>query len=131
MKSDKSDLFIVVYSWYEDYSPTIMRSPKPMTYQSFDRICRSLLNDATDLAIKNGKNKFHIGFHEIIEALIKLLEKRGFVILSLHSFGLWGTCIINKKKDFQAKKGFSKLSQEKILKYNSMLEEKCNKRHHK
>ncbi len=127
MMNNKSNLFIVAYNWYEDYSPKIVKSPKSMTDAAFDKLCRSLLNDSTNMAIKEAK-KIHscVGFHEIIDALIELLQNNGFKVLNLHSFGLWGTCIINKKNDFKNIRGFSKDYKEKVLAYNIAIQEKHN-----
>lgn len=128
---NKSDLFIVSYSWYEDYSPTIVKSPEPMTDASFDKACRSLLDGAIELSIKESRKNHHswVGFHEIIDALIKLLEKNGFKVIKLHSFGLWGSCIIDKKTDFKNIRGFSKECKEKVLSYNNTIKEKQEKRY--
>ena len=124
MKKNESDLFMVTYSWYEDFTPTIVKSPEPMTNSAFNKLCRSLLNHAADVAIKEaGKNDYSwVGFHDIIDSLVELLQNKGFEVLKLHSFGLWGSNIINKEDDFENCKGFSKACQKRIMTHNKKLE---------
>ena len=127
-KARKHDLFIVSYSWYEDYDPTVVKSPKPITEAEFQKICRSLLTEAAEVAIQKENSKDFVswvGVHEVENELIGLLvKKKGWEIMSLPSFCLWGSNIIEREGDLGETNLFSEKAKQALFAHNKKVEER-------
>ena len=95
--NEKEALYVVSYSDYECYSPTILRGPVVRDWNEF---CSSLIDEVTELAIMirtkgndsnyGYKNEFnwHVGTVEFIDCLVDVLLKHGYEKVSLPEFGV-------------------------------------------
>ncbi len=117
-------LYIVSYSWYEEYSPTIVCGPKVADWKSY---CNSLLDRAVLRLLEKytegwaeryaewnktyweniesvddiNANAFvsTMGVNDIVESLLEILQEEGYTIESLPEADYFGSCVIKKSDE--------------------------------
>jgi hypothetical protein len=88
-------LYVVSYSWYEDYDPTIIRGPVVDDWEAF---CRELLPQAAERAMSEVGGDW-CGWPAITAALVSMLTERGYVVVKPDEFRTWGSLIIDSDDD--------------------------------
>lgn len=74
------NFFVLAWSHWEDYVPYFFSGPD-MSEEEFRQLCNSLAPQAGRNVIleeKNRKFTSYIGWHEVVGAIIPLLEAKGF-----------------------------------------------------
>ena len=111
-------LYLVSYSWYEDYSPVIVEGDEVEDWQAF---CNSLIEIAGNRLVDK-KSSGWIGWDGIVDELVALLGERGYKVLKPPQANYWGSIIIGDKTD--QSEGYYKLlgsSQERIVEHNRLI----------
>lgn len=99
---EDKDLFVLAYSWYEEYTPYYFWGSEWCSEEQFQQICDGLIDQATFDAIKAESNAEYggwIGWHDIVTALIPLLEKEGFTPFQPKIKVIKGSNIIDEPRD--------------------------------
>ena len=125
---DTNKLFEVSYSWYEEYCPTLFLGPENITEEEFSNLCKCLLPVAARNAVL--KTDSWVGWHEIVDALIEMLEERNFIKIVPKKFDCWGTSIIRKKDLTEYGETSLEILAEAldlIEKHNKKIEDRCDK----
>ena len=120
MEKPKQQLYTLSYSWYEEYSPNLLRGP---AVEDWDAFCDSLLPDAVELALKDSKS--WVGWPDIVDAMVEILASKGYVKMksSVPEKNYFGSSIIRERE----KRDDDCLSDELIKKmaaHNEQLESK-------
>lgn len=113
--------YLVSYSWYEDYEPTLLHGPKVKDWEKF---CDDLMPEAVERTLQ--KTKETIGWPEIIETLIEILQTKGYIKVKPEEACYWGSTIICD--DDHEEPDLTPELIEKICKHNDEWEEDVNKR---
>jgi hypothetical protein len=131
--------YVVSYSWYEEYSPIIVSGPEQKNWTEY---CDSLLPEAIELALKDNnevvynkeKDKFEIfrrwiGWSDIVDSLVKVLETKGYTKVKLEEANYWGSNIIRDAHGrFEDEDHKVDLSQ--VIKHNLTTEYEMDKEHY-
>jgi hypothetical protein len=75
------NLFILVRSHWEDWVPYYFEGPENVTQREFRELCTSLLEQAGyNSVVQATKSEYsdHVGWNEVVESMIPLLEKQGY-----------------------------------------------------
>lgn len=115
--------YILSYSHYEDYCPTVLWGPRVENFQAY---CDSLLPEAVELTL-NKKETLEdgspwitwIGWDTIEEALLEILKMKGYEIVELEEANYWGSGII--KYEDEGKKLTGDLLQ-RVIEHNERVE---------
>lgn len=91
-------LYLLSYSWYEDYSPRFLEGPVVWDWSDY---CDSLLPDAINRALtpKEDRELGWIGWDEIIEAMVEILVENGYRLIKPEEKVYWGSNIIRDASD--------------------------------
>ena len=122
-------LYIVSYSWYEEYSPTILEGPTVGDWKSY---CDALIPQAALIAIEKQKtNKYPswIGWIEIVDELINILiTENGYERVNLSNTDYWGSSIIRDELD-STNENISVIAPvlQQIVDHNKWVEDKLDK----
>lgn len=84
-------LYLISYSWYEDYSPTLVEGPQVSDWKAF---CDDILPLAARLALWIEPESY-VGWRSIKEAMVAILKDRGYAVVEPDEFRYWGSNIIN------------------------------------
>ncbi len=123
-------VFVLAYSWYEEYNPYYFIGSDLNSEEAFSKLCDSLIDQAVQNAIttelSNPDGGSWVGWHDIVRALIPLLEIQGYKHFEPKIKVLWGSGIVDSERDA---KGLSKESAEALIKYNLEKKEEMYKDH--
>lgn len=131
-------LYELSYSWYEDYSPILLVSETEYTLEEWERLCDSLLDEATELAIKtetDGSDKewgpSWVGWLDIVNAMAVILQKHGFSRVHTISKDYWGGSIIDESMGHRTEDDkLSPKAYQMIKQHNDMVREKMDSEIH-
>lgn len=90
-------IYLVSYSWYETYSPTILEGPEVPDWKAY---CLRFLDIAAQRAVATNVDTY-VGWQEIAECLVELLEAAGYKKLKPPEFTLWGGYVRDKPDDHE------------------------------
>lgn len=79
---DNKDLFVLVYSHYEDYVPYYFWGDASSSQEDFQSLCDRLVDQAAFNAVRSAENSEYgawVGWHDIVMSLIPLLAKEGYI----------------------------------------------------
>lgn len=82
--------YLVSYSWYEDYEPTLMYGQK---VKDWEKLCDDLMPQAVEIALSKN-SKISIGWPEIVESLVEALQSKGYKKIKPDEACYWGSTII-------------------------------------
>ncbi len=88
-------LYRLSYADWDDYSPNIIEGPEVPDWKAF---CDSLLPEACDLAIAN-RNDSWVGWRNVVEAMVSILETKGYTRLRPTEAMYVGSGIIHSMED--------------------------------
>lgn len=83
-------LYLVSYSDWEDYSPSLVEGPEVPDWQAF---CDSLLPEAAMWAVKNADG--WVGWDNVVWGLVMSLQARGYKFLTPENANYTGSTIID------------------------------------
>lgn len=124
-----SKIFALSHFWYEEYSIIHFLGPDDVSKEQFQKLCYSLVDLAAFAAIsKEIKYKYPcpIGWKDVVEAMVPLLEKQGYHRLQCDQISFSGG-LINKSKPAHQNEEDYRLSKEAftaILNFNKKLSAK-------
>ncbi len=108
-------IYTLAYCGREDYVPYIVEGPEVDNWQE---LCASLLPEAAELAVANCIiSKNYCGWPEIVDAILTLLEARGYKELKPPEFRCWGPSIILREED-PREKHLPPSSRVRIIRHN-------------
>lgn len=116
------NLFVLSYSHYEETANYYLEGPEGISQKDFQNICDNLLDDAAFQAVlQNSLDQYlpPVGWPDIVEILVPLLEKQGFKLFKPKMVDYWGSGIIQTKED--AKKLTKSVSS--VIKHNKRFTE--------
>lgn len=115
-------VYIISYSWYEDYSPIYLESNKVYKFEDLEALTDSLVGEAASRVLVNHHSEsVSVGWADIVQELAELLiEKHGFSRIKLQEISYWGSNIITCVEDSQKDK--ADLIPQKVLEYNQHIE---------
>ena len=93
-------LYIVSYSHYEEYDPTLLYGKK---VKNWKRYCKRFMTEACQRALLDWKkDPSFIGWYDIERHLVKILQEKDYEVLHPEQFNIWGLRIVNKnlRKNF-------------------------------
>lgn len=126
LNSNNLDIFILSWSSHEDYIPLHFMGPASCSEKDFEKVCDILLDQAAFEAISNSKKEeypSYIGWREIVEAFIPLLEIQGFKHFLPKEKKYYGHIIIDN--DYDAAQ-LSSDARKAVLSYNQELHKKVD-----
>lgn len=94
------NFFVLAWAHWEDYVPYFFSGPD-MTEEEFEKLCVSLAPQAGRNVIAEEKNReytCYIGWHEVVTAIIPLLEEKGFTHLKPKRAVFSGSGIIDSSE---------------------------------
>lgn len=92
------NFYVLAYAHYEDYVPFFLTGPD-MTEDSFNELCSSLIEQAGTNAVKSINGDSYIGWQEVVELIIPLLEEKGFIHIIPKKCEIFGSGIIQENKN--------------------------------
>jgi hypothetical protein len=119
-----SKLFVLGYSYYEEYVPYFLHGPEDVTQEEFKALCDSLLEEAGYRAVANADDSW-VGWQQVVESLIPLLEQQGYQRFEPVENIYWGPGIIDEH-DYN-ELSLLKSSQSKIIEFNKEIHDKLYK----
>ena len=120
-----SKVFILAYADYETYVPHLLYGPENVSQEEFKNLCDSLLEEAGYNTLTNQDS--WIGWNDVVESLIPLLEKQGYQRFEPVKVSYFGSSIIDED-DFVESSPL-KGSQSKIIAYNKAFHEELFKKY--
>ena len=111
-------LYLVSYSWHEEYDPTLVEGPAVDDWKGF---CDSLLPKAAKRALA-AEDASWIGWDVIKDALVGLLvEQHGYAVVEPPEAMYWGTIIIDDSDEARDEAGRMLLgdAEGEVIKHNS------------
>lgn len=119
-----SKVFILAYTDYETYVPFLLYGPENVTEEEFKALCDSLLEEA---GYNSLKEESWIGWNNVVESLIPLLEKQGYRRFNPPKVSYFGPGIIDEF-DYRAD-SLLKGSQNPIIEHNKKVHEELFKKY--
>ena len=90
-------MYIISYSWYEDYNPIFLEGPEQSDWKKY---CDSFVDKAVQNLLKK-EDKRLIGWNSIACEIVELLKKEGYKIFEPLKADYFGSCIIRDNKNKQ------------------------------
>lgn len=116
-------LYLLTYSWHEDYCPTILEGPKRADWEGY---CKLHLDNAVDWALQDAQeNEIWCGWPDIVNGLKAQLFNDGYREVFPEEVVFWGSSIIDSDRD-----GCGMLTQEqlkRIIQHNNKLQDDMHK----
>ena len=81
-------LYMVSWTWHEDYRPTLLEGPEQSDWGAY---CDDLLPEAAIRAISKGE---WVGWDTIVEQLVEMLLESGYCLVHPPERIYWGSSII-------------------------------------
>ena len=120
---DLKETYIVSNSWWEEYSPILVRGPKVDDWKEF---CFEVLQKAAKKCLQsNERKKFHdfICAYNLKESLIKELVKLGYKVMQPEEFTIYGGIIGGD----ETVKGKALDCDDEIKEYNQKVSDELHK----
>ncbi len=118
--------FILSHSYYDEYRPHYFLGPDDISQEDFKNLCDSLLDQAAHKSVILSRNKEHchrVGWEEIIENLIPLLENCGYQLYKPEEINFFGSIIENYDESL----GLSSFASNMIINNNKLVYTNLNK----
>jgi|SRR5579885_2577089 len=88
-------IYELFYSWYEEYVPYLFLAPHPLSEREWRSICDQMVPEAIKWLLSKEEYKDrHIGWSDIVERMVKMLEERKFTRVTPIQAGYFGANIL-------------------------------------
>lgn len=114
-------IYIVSYSWYEDYRPVLVSGPEVPDWGAF---CRSLVPAAAERALSAAARDEYLpwlGCSDIVGKVVEILSEMGYEVVDPPKFDIYGSTIIRDESDTTALNGYPGLL-DRIAKHNRLVQ---------
>jgi hypothetical protein len=112
------NLFVLEFATYDDHIIHFLHGPTDISKNEFQYLCDSLLEKASQLALKNNLDSF-IGWDTIVDSLCVLLSDFGFQKFDAKSARYSGSGIIDRPIDAEKLGRLSPL----VIEHNKKIRE--------
>lgn len=119
-------IYMISYSWYEEYIPTLVEGPEVPDWQAF---CDGLLPEAVARAIQGKVQTDHpswVGWYSITEALVALLDEHGYTKVEPAEALYNGPIIIKTEGDGENRLAAPQLTA--VLEHNAQVQRRLDER---
>lgn len=99
------NLFVLEYSYYEEYYAFYFEGPENVTRAQFKATCNELLEKAGYNAIvaeRKDEYPSFVGWRHVVESMVPLLEQQGYRCFMPKRASFWGGGIIDNYDDAHA-----------------------------
>jgi len=120
-------IYNLSWSWFEDYCPNILISPKEYSQKEFANICQGAIRESVLPLLKEDD---YIGLNNLCDVAVELLKnKYCFTEPTITTYGLWAGYII-KEQDGQRDYGEKECAKDilgnelfdKVVKHNVKMD---------
>ena len=130
------NIYELYHSWYEDFSSFLFYFPVPLTQEEWTAKTQGLVDASVKKILEENEHGW-IGWQDIVNNMVGLLEEQGFTRIKTIQSGFWGGNIIDDAEDAVMRgdhfcekelKSISEPILTKLLAHNQKIRDKIHKR---